>query len=113
MPDETSSASKPTKACPFCGEQILLEAKKCKHCSETVDVALRAAEDAKRSNDNKPMVFMNAGGGGGGGGGGTGPVIQKQNFPHLMHGIITLVTCGSWAIVWLLLYIFRDKNRYW
>lgn len=34
--------------CPFCGEQVLTTAKKCKHCGETLDVALRAAEEAKR-----------------------------------------------------------------
>lgn len=52
-----------TKECPFCSEQIVVSAKKCKHCGETIDVALRAAEEAKRSSSNQPMVFMNAGGG--------------------------------------------------
>ncbi len=54
-----------TKACPFCGEDILTEARKCKHCGETVDVALRVAEESKKAHANQPMVFMNAGGGGG------------------------------------------------
>jgi hypothetical protein len=57
------------KTCPFCGENVLDVAKKCKHCGETIDVALRAAEEAKRmaqKRDRSPMVFMNAGGGGGG-----------------------------------------------
>jgi hypothetical protein len=40
-------ASLPAKRCPFCAEEILLDAKKCKHCGEIVDVALRAAEEAK------------------------------------------------------------------
>lgn len=31
------------KECPFCSEQILASAKKCKHCGEVLDVALRAA----------------------------------------------------------------------
>jgi hypothetical protein len=54
-----------TKACPFCGETVLEVAKKCKHCGETIDVALRAAEEAKRAAvrpAREPMVFMNAGG---------------------------------------------------
>lgn len=52
-----------TQKCPFCAEDISINAKKCKHCGETIDVALRAAEEAKRANAN-PLVFMNAGGGG-------------------------------------------------
>ena len=32
-----------TKECPFCSEPILATAKKCKHCGEMLDVALRAA----------------------------------------------------------------------
>lgn len=31
-----------TKACPFCGEEILSQAKKCKHCGEILDESLRA-----------------------------------------------------------------------
>ena len=42
-----------TKACPFCGEVVLAVAKKCKHCGETIDVALAprkkpSARPAKR-----------------------------------------------------------------
>src|SRR5438128_1436758 len=36
------------KNCPFCGEEVLWTAKKCKHCGETLDVAMRSAEDARR-----------------------------------------------------------------
>lgn len=67
MADETSNATGTQMIkCPFCGEQIRAEAKKCKHCGETVDVAMRAVEDMQRQGRQQqgPMVFMNAGGGG-------------------------------------------------
>lgn len=85
LPLATSiSAIASTQKCPFCAEQISVEAKKCRHCGETIDVALRAAEEAKRSNANQPMVFMNAGGGGGGasavgGGYGMGQIVGTKS----------------------------------
>jgi DNA-directed RNA polymerase subunit RPC12/RpoP len=42
------ASTQATQDCPFCGEQILTKAKKCKHCGETIDVTLRAAEEARR-----------------------------------------------------------------
>ncbi len=92
-----------TQQCPFCAEEINLAAKKCKHCGETLDVALRAAEEAKRSNSNQPMVFMNAAGG--------GVSTPKKSFPHLIHLILTLFT-GVWLFVWIFHYIFRSREKY-
>jgi hypothetical protein len=37
-----------TKSCDFCGESILATARKCKHCGETLDPAMRAAGEAMR-----------------------------------------------------------------
>ena len=44
IPYPPTRSSKPTtKSCPMCGEQILITAKKCKHCGELLDANLRVA----------------------------------------------------------------------
>jgi hypothetical protein len=106
IPPRTMIKTEATQKCPFCAELISIEAKKCKHCGETLDVTLRAAEEAKRNAQN-PMVFMNAAGGG------TAVISSdKKRFPHLIHLLVTLCTWGLWGIIWLLHYLFRDRNYY-
>ncbi len=61
-PNQASTRAAQFKDCPFCGEQVLHVAKKCKHCGETIDVVLRVAEEAKKAMDRPAQVFMNAGG---------------------------------------------------
>jgi len=39
------------KTCDFCGESILVAARKCKHCGEMLDPSLRADEEAQSSAD--------------------------------------------------------------
>jgi len=82
------SAAEATQRCPYCSETVFASAKKCRHCGEILDVALRAAEEAKKasSSQQQPMVFMNAGGGGGGSSaaasaanGGFGPVVGTKS----------------------------------
>ena len=95
-----------TKRCDFCAEKILAIAKKCKHCGETLDVTLRAAEEAKAANNN-PNVYMNAAVGV------SNSEKSKRNFPHGWHFFGTIVTIGWWSLVWILHYIFRDRNDYY
>jgi len=62
-PIEAQESPNATQKCPFCAEYVSVDAKKCKHCGETICVALRVAEEAKRSSASTGThVFMNAGG---------------------------------------------------
>lgn len=66
-PQHQHAVAEAMQRCPYCSEMVFASAKKCKHCGEILDVALRAAEEAKKASaSQQPMVFMNAGGGGGG-----------------------------------------------
>ncbi len=46
-----------TKPCPFCGEQIMETAKKCKHCGEFLDPVLRAS--AEKSQQPEKIIVQN------------------------------------------------------
>jgi len=46
------------KPCPFCAEPILPEAKKCKHCGEIIDVALRAAMAPQAAVAQQPAIHI-------------------------------------------------------
>lgn len=98
-----------TIECPFCCEPVSPRAKKCRHCGETLDLAMRKAEEAMRSSEKQGNVYMNAGGAAAVAGGHT---QQLRPFSHLLHFILTLITAGLWLPVWILLYIFRNKNVY-
>ena len=96
-----------TTECPYCAEQISPKAKKCKHCGEILDATMRELEVIKSMKQN---VYMNAGGGGGAAV--AAVPVSKAKFPHLAHFLVTLLTMGGWAIIWILHYLFRDKNHY-
>lgn len=108
----TSDLSRPTKACPFCGEEVLAVAKKCKHCSEILDVVLRAAEEAKQAAhraaagssaaaSSSTTVVMQQG------------VDRRRSFPHLLHFFATFITAGLWLPIWILHYLFRNRLKYY
>jgi hypothetical protein len=94
-----------TMQCPFCAEQISVGAKKCKHCGEFVDAAMREIENLKNQKQN---VFMNAGGGGGGGGG-----SSSSSASSAVAGILGRMTCLDWILtlctggLWLIVVALR------
>jgi len=61
------SGAEPTKSCPFCGEAVKLDAKKCKHCGEIIDVVMRELQSMKESKRDAAA------------GGGSAPIIISNN----------------------------------
>jgi hypothetical protein len=93
---------------PFCAD-CLVEVEGKMYGKDYLGKVMAEMKESNKPQNPNPMVFMNAGGGGGGGG---GSAPTKKPFPHTLHLILTICTCGGWAIVWILHYIFRDKNAY-
>lgn len=107
-PIEVTPTPQSGRDCPFCGERVMAVAKKCKHCGETLDVALRSAEEARRFSEQAPP-----GGGGGGGGAASASttvvVRDGRGFPHGLHLLLTLCTCGLWLPIWIVLALFSSR----
>lgn len=94
--------------CTYCHELISMRAKKCKHCNEIVDAQMRDIEMLKQqqlrnnsniivnNNNNLSSNMSNS----------------KKRFPHIAHFIMTCLTGGLWAFVWVIHYITRDKDTY-
>ena len=108
-PKKTLVPTNPTTNCAFCGEEVLASAKKCKHCGEILDVALRAADEAKRfaEQSNRGQQFIPAAASSSSSS--TVVVINNHRFPHTMHLILSIVTCGFWLPVWLIHYMISPK----
>ncbi|MDQ4087097.1 MAG: hypothetical protein M3177_03640 [Pseudomonadota bacterium] len=111
--EQAASPAATQVECAFCAELISSRAKKCRHCGETLDVPLRRAEEALRASERSPNVYMNAGGGGAAAAASGSGANVLRPFNHLLHILLSVITIGWWIPVYLLLYIFRNKNFYY
>lgn len=92
-----SGAGRETKECPFCSEFIPVRAKRCPVCGETVDVALRAAEEARRearearreARHPRPIHYHD----------------RRPTCPHALHLVLTILTLGFWLPIWIIHWI--------
>lgn len=91
--------------CIYCNELIASKAKKCKHCGEIIDPQMRDIERLMREKNNSNIVVSNNNNL-------QNSSSQAKKFPHIAHGIMALLTGGIWIFVWIIHYIFRDKNSY-
>ena len=87
--------------CPYCQEEVKKEAKKCKHCGEILDVALRAAEEAKKNSGGN--VFNVAGG------------SSSSSSSSSGGNFFNRITCLDWVLIlftgglWLIVVAMRGR----
>jgi hypothetical protein len=116
VPPALAPAPPETRPCPFCGEPILAIAKKCKHCGEMLDPALRAAAEAMRYAERPaerpvmppPPVYAPP-----------QQILQQRivvrtgggyRVPHLLHLLLTLLTFGLWLPIWIIHALLNMGN---
>ena len=99
------------KKCQYCGELVLAEAKKCKHCGEILDAQMRDIENLKKN--QSPNVFMNSSSSASSAASTDGHVGGLRSFNHLLHIVLTVITGGLWLLVYIPLFIFRNKKIYY
>jgi ssDNA-binding Zn-finger/Zn-ribbon topoisomerase 1 len=99
-----------TKECPYCSEIISIRAKRCPVCRETIDPALREAEDARREAEDareeaaearrearrsRREVHYHD---------------RRPSCPHALHLILTIFTLGLWLPIWIIHWIIVEAS---
>ncbi|MFI5539060.1 MULTISPECIES: hypothetical protein [Nocardia] len=41
---------------------------------------------------------------------GAGPIVVRSAFPHGLHLVLSLVTCGMWLPIWLIHYLISGNR---
>jgi hypothetical protein len=96
--------------CRYCDEKISINAKKCKHCGEILDPQLREIELLK--NQRNQQIFMQGGSSSSSSAAVAVTDSGKRTYPWLLNLLLTLVTGGLWLLIWLPLYLLRDRTKY-
>jgi hypothetical protein len=98
-----------TGACVYCGKlfcaNCLVDVGGKNYCKADVSKVLHEAKEANSAKANQPMVFMNAGGGAAASAGGARP-----GFNHKLHFILTALTCGVWAPIWVVAWLLSSRS---
>lgn len=85
--------------CIYCDELISKNARKCKHCGSIIDPVLKELEELKNKQSEQSISkdFNN----------------NKKPYKFgIGHLLLTLLTGGFWLLIWLVLYLGRDKKIY-
>ncbi|CAN0487058.1 unnamed protein product, partial [Phaeothamnion confervicola] len=93
-----------TQECPYCCEPISVRAKRCPVCGETIDVAMREAEEARREarearresqrRPRREVVYRD----------------RRPTCPHVLHLILTIFTAGLWLPIWIIHAIIVESS---
>lgn len=108
--DVQVAESVPMVPCPFCSESILETARKCRFCGEILDPVLRATAESKREKRQRRRPVVNVSVRAEPDDDAEAPA-EPSRFPHTMHLILTVITCGVWSPIWLLHFTLHHAGN--
>lgn len=83
--------------CPDCGKQVSSNAPSCPGCGAPIATASAAVKKGDRVayTDQEVAVLLS----------------KKKKTSHLLHLILSLVTLGFWAIIWIIVAISNGSEN--